>query len=344
MHTQWMVQTHGDPIGTVRTFLQSVWSQTNLESMLVPLNGSENIFAKPNWVVDPASLQGVNPFKPLMTMNAARLVPPALLERPQAFVGALLRPCEMRALVEMVKHDGFNLDNLLTISVDCLGTIPLDDYHWRTSRSEAVDGLTQDTLQFARQGGILAYRYRSACQICLSPEASGADLNINVLGLPVRQVILVQASNPQIAERCCLEAITDGPAESELLVQHDKVTARMSERHRRTIERVSQGLGDAFPRDLQALITQFEGCGDCQSCMQVCPICSVDFPQRDQHGHFEHKSFIRWLISCSGCGMCEQACHNRLPLSAIFRHIRNLLAEEYGYSPGFSVDEPLPII
>jgi len=344
MQTQWMVQTRGDPIGTVRNFLQAVWSQSSLDSMLVPLNGSEQAPPKPRWIDDPANLNGVNPFKPLMTVNAARFVPPAKREHPDANLGALLRPCEMRALVEMVKHDGFSMDGLLTISVDCLGTIPLDEFHWRSSRQEPADGLTHDTLQFARQGGILAYRFRSACQICASPEARNADLNINVLGLPVRQVILVQARDAETAQRCRLEAITDGLADPGMLQQHEKVTARMSERHRRTIERVAQGLGDAFPRDLDTLIAQFESCGDCQSCMQVCPICSVDFPFREQNGHYQRKDFIRWLISCAGCGMCEQACQDHLPLSAIFRHIRSLLAEEYGYAAGNSVDEPLPII
>ena len=41
------------------------------------------------------------------------------------------RPCEMRALTEMTKHASFKIDNLLTISVDCLGTLPADEYQWR---------------------------------------------------------------------------------------------------------------------------------------------------------------------------------------------------------------------
>ncbi len=42
----------------------------------------------------------------------------------------------MRALTEMTKHASFNLDNLLTISVDCLGTLPADEYQWRLERLE----------------------------------------------------------------------------------------------------------------------------------------------------------------------------------------------------------------
>jgi hypothetical protein len=42
--------------------------------------------------------------------------------------------------------------------------------------------------------------------------------------------------------------------------------------------------------------------------------------------------------------MCEQACPTHLPLSTIFRHIREKLNAELGYVPGLSLDEPLPAI
>jgi Fe-S oxidoreductase len=53
---------------------------------------------------------------------------------------------------------------------------------------------------------------------------------------------------------------------------------------------------------------------------------------------------MRWMLSCAGCGMCEQACTQHLPLSTIFGHIREQLAAEFGYRPGRSPDEPLPLI
>ncbi len=40
MQTQWMVNTHGDPIGTITSLLKAVWTHSDLESMLVSLNGS----------------------------------------------------------------------------------------------------------------------------------------------------------------------------------------------------------------------------------------------------------------------------------------------------------------
>jgi formate dehydrogenase subunit beta len=343
MDTQWTIKTNGDPLGAVRGFMTSVWSQANLDGMLVLSNGAEHAVSQPRLIDEPAGLEEVNPFKPLMTVNAARLIPEMIQDHPQARLGAMLRPCEMRALVEMVKHDSFSLEGFLTVSVDCLGTYPLDEYKWRAARKDASGGPAAEPLQFARQGGIVAYRYRSACQVCQSPEAQGADLNIHVIGLPVRQHILVSARDEPTAGRLRLDAVADKPASPELVEQHSHVLARLSERHQRTMERVTQSLGEVMPHSVEALIDQLENCGSCQRCMNVCPICSVDYPVRDAQGRYERQSIVRWLVSCAGCGMCEQACTSHLPLSAIFGHIREVLSEELDYMPGRSWEGTLPL-
>lgn len=343
MNASRVIHTNGDPLNAVRGFMKNVWSQANLDGLLVPLNGSEESIPHPKLIDDPDLLGGVNPFKPLMTSNAARLIPDLVRDHPQSRLGALLRPCEMRALVEMVKHDSFDIERFLTICIDCLGTLSLDEYRWRAARKETPARLTEQSLQFARQGGILAYRYRSSCQICLSPEARGADLNINVLGLPVRQHILVQPRDRAIGERLEVEGYTHGEAHTTLVEQHERVLAKMAERNRRTMERVARSLGESLPKDVDALVEQFQSCGDCQSCMEVCPICAVDFPQRGADNHYQRKDVTRWLISCAGCGMCEQSCAKHLPLGTIFQHIRKLLADEFGYTAGRSIDDPLPV-
>jgi len=362
MSTQWIVQTHGDPLGTVRHIVHTIWAQAGIQGMLVSLNGEGNsqhnhISNKPAastnsqaaYIVNPEQLSQVNPFKPVMSINTARMVPSLLSEYTDSKLGALLRPCELRALIEMVKHSPFSLRNLLTICVDCLGTFSPEEYHWRTRRKESTlgepppDGMSQESLQFARQGGIMAYRFRPACQVCESPGAHGADLNIKVFGLPVRQVILIETRDVASAERLGISAITDDVAESQLIQQNDRILAKAMERHRRTMDRITQSLGEILPQGVDELIVQLEKCGACQSCMNVCPICSIDAPRRDRDGHYSRESVVRWLVSCAGCGMCEQACPNHLPLGAIFGHIRKKLDEELDYTPGRSIEELLPV-
>lgn len=356
MNNQWSIETHGDPLGKVHDLIKQIWLASNLDGMLVTMNGNDETSALPCYIVDIESIDSINPFKPLMEINIARQIPELLASHPDSRIGALLRPCEMRALTEMTKHGSFNIDHLLTLSVDCLGTLPADEYQWRLERlekthpteresiSDSYDELAYEALNFARQGGIIPYRYRSACQVCLSPAAKQADINLHIFGLPVRQQMLLSVNNPKIAEIIQLDQLTNGIADNALIDQHERILSKMCERHQRTMDRVNEGLGSLLPADVDAVIRQLESCGDCQNCMDVCPICSVDRPDRSTDGHYDRSVVCRWLVSCAGCGMCEQSCPNHLPISAIFAHIRQQLDQEWEYVPGRSINEPLPMI
>jgi formate dehydrogenase (coenzyme F420) beta subunit len=356
MNEQWLLETHGDPLGKIRDLIKVIWTTSNLDGMLVTLSAGDDLHAKPTYITDLDQVDKINPFKPLMEMNAAILVPGFFEQYPTSRLAALLRPCEMRALTEMTKHTQLNLDNLLTISVDCLGTLPADEYQWRLERAkkasqinnpklaEPVDELANEAIQYARQGGIVPYRYRSACQVCNSPASSQADLNIHILGLPIRQQMLVEYKRSAKNSQLHLEGYFDGKADESLMYQHARIMSKMDERHQHTMERIEEGLGSMLPKDVDAVILQLENCGECQSCLDVCPICSIDRPVRNQAGHYDRSDIMRWLVSCAGCGMCEQACPDHLPISSIFAHIRQKLAEQWEYSPGRSVDEHLPIM
>jgi ferredoxin len=225
----------------------------------------------------------------------------------------------------MVRLDRFRIENLLTLCVDCLGTLPADEFEWRAQRRGSPKGLAQEALHFARQGGIVPYRYRAACQICESPEATQADVNIGVLGLPVRQYLIINIQDKKIASSASLGHTI--PVDTELLTQHQKVAARLAERGRETREYIFSGLSSMLPTDIHSLVEPLQGCDDCRSCLDVCPICTSNFPHQDAKGEYLIEDVVEWLVNCSGCGMCEQTCPKHLPLTIIFGHIRDQLAE-----------------
>jgi len=356
MSSIWSLETHGDPLGKVRDLIRTIWLETGLDGMLVTMNEGDELSTTPRFITNVSQVNEINPFKPLMEINAARLIPELVANHPNANIAALLRPCELRALTEMTKITTIKINDLLTICVDCLGTLPTDEYQWRMERMEKnvpADGnkivksneqLAHEALKFARQGGIVPYRYRSACQVCTSPAADSAKINIQVLGLPVRQQLLVMVNDPALEKSLPFEKLVDGKADKNLIVQHDRLLSKMSERHQRTMEQVNAGLGDLLPTDVDAVIRQLESCGNCQDCMQVCPICSIHQPIRSSDGHYDREEVIRWLVSCAGCGMCEQSCPNHLPIYSIFAHIREQLSKDWEHIPGQSQDEPLPSI
>lgn len=316
MNTDWVILTHGDPLGALQKLIKMLWEQTDLHGLVVAPRNGKFLLESPN------DLEELNPFRPLMKLNTARLVLQVAQEKPGQRLGAVLRPCEMRALNEMAARGAVKKDDILAICVDCLGTFPAEEFEWRTERS--YRGLTREALRFAPQGGISAYRYRPACQMCAEPGATDGDVNIGVFGLPVRQSILVNAHNGSVI----LKSITDGLASDVLVSKRVQMLAKISERHIRTRERVLKALDDDLPADLGELLEQFETCGDCQACMTVCPVCVVDQPRRSPDGRLVREDLVNWLLSCAGCGMCEQSCPQHQPLSAVFSHIRTQIEAE----------------
>jgi len=101
-------------------------------------------------------------------------------------------------------------------------------------------------------------------------------------------------------------------------------------------------LAEVLPKNIEALIDHLEGCGDCQECLDTCPICSIEFPRRGEDNRYLTSDIMRWMVSCAGCGMCEQACPQHQPLSIIFSHIQRQLAEEFDYIPGASPEQLIP--
>ena len=60
MKTSWMIPTNGDPLGTVRKFIGEVWSATEFDRLLAPLNGRVESTG-PDVLTDPADLSTINP-------------------------------------------------------------------------------------------------------------------------------------------------------------------------------------------------------------------------------------------------------------------------------------------
>lgn len=356
MTVQSEIHVHdGNTLGTVRGLLNQLLAENIVEELLVPLELPTVDQVTPTFVKKFERLANANPLAPVMRLNAAMLLAQMRDEKGDKKLGAVLRPCELRTMIELAKVERIDLDRLFLIGIDCMGTYEPEVYT-QIARAHH-ESPTDELLHWTRQGPVAPYRLRNACQICEHFTPENADLKIGLIGANVREHLLIETSE-ELAERLHLTpAHNDGRAKA--------IERLYSIRHHRREEALSHTA--QFLSNIPELIGLIMPCTDCGKCLEVCPFWDTDAftprAAREQHYDWslnfpdgrnmmlpEHESgsfaeliaLGRRAISCVGCGMCESACPRHAPLTAIHGVLGRKVQAEFHYVPGRNVQDRLP--
>ena len=122
-----LIDVQDSTLKTVQAVLRSLLVTGAVDALLVPVSLPSGSVA-PMLVKDPDALDQANPLAPVLPINAARAASLLTATNHQHTLGLVLRPCEIRALVELTKFQQASLDNALIIGIDCLGTYSVTDY------------------------------------------------------------------------------------------------------------------------------------------------------------------------------------------------------------------------
>lgn len=305
-------------------------------------------------------LQSIDPFAPVVPVNSARLASSLTSSPSGKNVGMVLRSCEMRALVELVKLNQANLEGTLLIGMDCLGRYENTDF----LKYQAEGGTSEDFLE-----GALAGKTESkgcdvsgACKICEYPTPENVDLRLCVIGTGAGS-IYIEAVTEKGEEALTKAGAKAGSAPSGRDDALEKIrTAKTQAKEAAFAEyRENTNTFDALEERLAA-------CINCYNCRVACPVCyckeCVFVTDTFRH---KGEQFIGWANTsgtlkmptdttfyhltrithisafCVGCGQCTSACPNDIDLMPIFRTSAEKAQARFEYQAGRSVDEPQPL-
>jgi formate dehydrogenase subunit beta len=298
-------------------------------------------------------LKDAIPLHPYMPVNLAQELSRFTHMKEQ--IAVVIKPCELRAFIELVKRSQGAMDHFFFISYTCGGVFPL-----KTSLQ------AQQTTQLPGYWKAVARgenfkEIRSTCRACEYFVPLNADVTVSIIG-------------DQVDGECNLflhtekaNVLADGFG-SEVSEKELGSEATETLRKRRQEEKVSlfEALGSSS--GLHGMINVFGQCIGCHGCSRICPICHCVLCDFESHlfdsetsaieeemlrkggvrlppdtilyqiGRLNHMSF-----SCVGCGMCTEVCPAQIPVSEIFMRTGERAAKIFDYVPGRDVEEPVPV-
>ncbi|MFC1870355.1 formate dehydrogenase, partial [Chloroflexota bacterium] len=324
-----------------------------VDALLVQTELSPGKDVAPTLVTEPAVLAHACPLAPVMPVSMALVVSRLTRVAPsKRKIGVVLRPCELRALIELVKLKQASLENLLLIGLDCSGTRSLADYRaFHQGAAGSVDAF------LAKDGGDI----REACQVCEYFTPWNADLVIGLFGVDTTRQVLLQAMTLQGEEVLAALKLPEAVAEGRETAIAE-IKAKRLQKKKEMFERVQgETAGDNLPGI-------FASCTNCHNCRVACPVCycrecflespTFEWEAEKYLALAEKKGALRLPadtllfhltrlthvgISCVGCGLCQDACPEGIPLFPLFRFTGDKAQELFDYVPGRSLEEEPPL-
>ena len=353
-----------DLLTSLREFFRDLLRKGDLEAVMVPQHLPMKNAVMPTLVTDPERLNGVDPLAPVFPINAAKVVS-RLTRRPiGSQVAVVLRPCEIRAFVELVKLKQGTMEDVILVGVDCYGAYGNRDYP-RFANGDGQDATLRfhENVTSGKGTAFEDFDISPACKACEHPIPENADLLIGLLGMDTKDHLLIKANSSRgeaLLEKLGLPKTTE--PEERVKAIEALVADRIAYRDNMFTE-TSEATAD-----IEKLTSYLANCVNCYNCRVACPVCYCKecVFVTDVFDH-EPMQYLRWAkrkgiikmptdtvfyhitrlahmsTACIGCGQCSNACPNNIPVMEIFRTVAHYTQKAFDYEAGRSVEDAPPL-
>jgi formate dehydrogenase subunit beta len=340
-------------LGGAVTALQKYALESGMVDAVLAVKKGQDLYdAVPVLITDPADLADTAGSLHCGTLLVTRIIKKYLDGANNMKIGVTVKGCDMMALLELARRGAVNLDNILTIGLNCGGSVsPVTARKMIADKFEvdpdAVHKEEIDKGQFIIEYGDEhkgisideledeGYGRRSNCRRCKYKVPRQADLacgNWGVIGPKAGKVTFIEVCSDKGAD-LLTKAVAAGAVETEAPIPKGIEI-------RGKVEGAMFKLGDKWrKKDFEALSKDLWGtiqketsrCIKCYSCVENCPVCftvadeimgdsrmitSGEIPPNPM---FHLRRFAHISDTCINCGQCEELCPMDIPL-ALFSH------------------------
>ena len=351
-------------VSSLQDFFKTMLRDGDINGLMVAQHLSAKNAVMPTLVTDPDKLDAADPLAPVFPINAAKVVSKLTRKPLGGKVAVVLRPCEIRAFIELVKLKQGRVDDVVLVGMDCLGAYSNVRYP-----DFAGDNGMEATLRFYRniqEGKGTAcdgFDVSPACKACEYPIPDNADVIIGLVGVDLKDHLLAKANTPKGEDLLDNLGLSSTSEPENRRKEIEKLLSERLAYRDQMFTETSEAISD-----MEKLVGYLSNCVNCYNCRVACPVCYCKecVFLTDVFDH-EPSQYLRWAkrkgilkmptdtvffhltriahmsTACIGCGQCSNACPNNIPVMEIFRTVAHHTQKAFDYEAGRSLEDEPPL-
>jgi formate dehydrogenase subunit beta len=352
-----ILETNNNPSVTIRDVLKTILSEKLVDAVLVPFKTEYSSLPMPTLIADPEKMLQAQPLAPVAPFNAARQAASVLRYPTGKKVAVVLRPCEIRALIELAKLKQCMLDEAILIGFDCLGRIENNIYIELAAQKEDI------TTSFYADSSIQD-RITGICKACEYFQPERIDLTICILGTPIMEKIGLMAGTEAGENIIKGLGLSTGEQSADRETAANNLLQKRIEARDKLFSETSEKI-----KYIEKFQKTIANCLNCYNCRNACPVCyckecvfltdvfahepevlqrraakrgAVKLPADTTMFHMTRLAHMSH--ACVGCGQCSSVCPSSIPVADIFKTVSARVQELYDYVPGRDISESIPYL